>query len=41
VGTHRRALIRDVVSYREQQYAARRAALNELAAESQRLGLGY
>ena len=41
VGTHRRALVRDVVSYREQQHAARRAALNELAAESQRLGLGY
>lgn len=41
VGTHRRAFVRDVVSYREQQLAARRAALNELAAEGQRLGLGY
>jgi excisionase family DNA binding protein len=41
VGTHRRAIVRDVVSYRDQQHAARRAALDELAAEGQRLGLGY
>ena len=39
VGTHRRALVRDVVAYRDQQKAARMAALDELAAESQRLGL--
>ncbi len=39
VGTHRRALVRDVVAYRDQQKAARIAALDELAAESQRLGL--
>lgn len=41
VGTHRRAMVRDVISYRELQHAARRAALDELAAEGQRLGLGY
>lgn len=41
VGTHRRALARDVIAYRDQQHAARRAALDELAAEGQRLGLGY
>lgn len=41
VGTHRRALVRDVIAYRDQQQAARRAALDELAAEGQRLGLGY
>jgi excisionase family DNA binding protein len=41
VGSHRRALVRDVLAYRDSQHAARRAALDELAAEGQRLGLGY
>lgn len=41
VGTHRRAFIKDVLDYRERQHAARRAALDELAAEGQRLNLGY
>lgn len=41
VGTHRRACVRDVLAYRDQQHAARRAALDELAAEGQRLSLGY
>lgn len=41
VGTHRRAYVRDVLAYRDQQHAARSAALDELAAEGQRLGLGY
>jgi excisionase family DNA binding protein len=41
VGTHRRALVRDVLAYRDNQQAARRAALDELAAEGQRLSLGY
>jgi len=39
VGTHRRAFVRDVLVYRDQQHAARRAALDELAAEGQRLNL--
>ena len=41
VGTHRRAFVRDVLAYRDQQHASRRGALNELAEESQRLGLDY
>lgn len=41
VGTHRRAFVRDVLAYRERQHAERLAALDELAAESQRLNLGY
>ncbi|MFU8892681.1 MAG: excisionase family DNA-binding protein [Luteolibacter sp.] len=41
VGTHRRAYIKDVLAYRERQHTARRAALDELAAEGQRLNLGY
>jgi len=41
VGTHRRAFVKDVLAYRERQHAARLAALDELAAEGQRLKLGY
>jgi excisionase family DNA binding protein len=41
VGTHRRAFVKDVLAYRERQHAARLAALDELAAEGQRLNLGY
>lgn len=41
VGTHRRAFVEDVLAYRERQHAARLAALDELAAEGQRLNLGY
>lgn len=41
VGTHRRAAMKDVLAYRERQHAARRTALDELAAEGQRLNLGY
>lgn len=41
VGTHRRAVVKDVLSYRERQHAARLAALDELAAEGQRLNPGY
>lgn len=41
VGTHRRAFVKDVLAYRERELEARRAALDELAAESQRLNLGY
>jgi excisionase family DNA binding protein len=41
VGTHRRAFVRDVLAYRTRQHTSRLAALDELAAESQRLNLGY
>ena len=41
VGTHRRAFVKDVLAYRERQLAARLVALDELAAEGQRLNLGY
>jgi excisionase family DNA binding protein len=40
VGTHRRALTSDVLAYREREKKARLQALDELAAEGQRLGLG-
>ena len=41
VGTHRRALRSDVVAYREREKAERKRVLDELAAEGQRLNLGY
>ncbi len=41
VGTHRRAFVKDVLAYRKRQQAARLSALDELAAEGQRLNLGY
>ena len=41
VGTHRRALRGDVVAYREREKEERKRVLDELAAESQRLNLGY
>ena len=40
VGTHRRALTGDVLAYREREREARLRALDELAAEGQRLDLG-
>ena len=40
VGTHRRALIGDVLAYREREREARLQALDELTAEGQRLDLG-
>lgn len=41
VGTHRRALIGDVLAYRQREKEARLRALDELSEESQRLGMGY
>ncbi len=39
VGTHRKVHYQDVMRYKEQLYAARRKVLDELANESQKLGL--
>ena len=40
VGTHRRVLFRDVMTYKTEHRIARRAALDELARLDQELGLG-
>ncbi len=41
VGTHRRIRYEDVMAFRQRSEAERRQALDELAAEAQRLGMGY
>jgi excisionase family DNA binding protein len=41
VGTHRRVLLRDILLYKDRTDMAREQRLNELAALSQELGLGY
>ncbi|ETX08244.1 helix-turn-helix domain-containing protein [Candidatus Entotheonella palauensis] len=41
IGTHRRIRVSDVMAYKERDDAERRAVANELAAEAQKLGLGY
>lgn len=39
VGTHRRARLADVLAYRDEQYEARKAILDKMAAMDQRLAL--
>jgi excisionase family DNA binding protein len=39
VGTHRRARLADVLAYRDEQYKARKAILDQMAAIDQELGL--
>ena len=41
VGTHRRVLFRDLLSYRGKSVASRRAALAELSKQAQELKMGY
>lgn len=41
VGTHRRVRFADLIEYRDKCEARRKAAMEELAAQAQELGMGY
>ena len=41
VGSHRKVRLRDVRAFRDRQDADSEAALSELAAQAQELGMGY
>lgn len=41
VGKHRRILFRDLMDYKRRSQATSTAAMDELAAQAQKLGLGY
>lgn len=41
VGTHRRIFFRDLMHYREQRMAQSKAALDAMADQAQKLGMGY
>ena len=41
IGTHRRVRYQDVIAYKKQIDAERRKSLEELAVQSQELGMGY
>ncbi|HEX5354250.1 MAG TPA: helix-turn-helix domain-containing protein [Rhodanobacteraceae bacterium] len=41
VGTHRRIYFRDLLEYRKQRMGQSKAALDALAEQAQKLGMGY